>query len=320
MSVGTCREPVPFPALAAAWIGLAAAFAPGPSHARPLAEIERSERLLLCAHPDALPQSARDASPAGWVVDVADALARALGVRLEPVWTTNLLAVRRTTCDLHVAVVDDEAPAAGDAVRPLRLTRPLLAVQSLLVRRGADAADASMARRAEAPVAASPRALRGVGAPVGAWPPQAPRGDASPAAAPDALGGDWLVAVPSGSWAHIQLQRRGVRLAVSLLEDDEILDAVRDGRVDAGVVSSMGLGWYRKRHPQAELQADAAPLQSMGLDLSLALGLRQADAATAAAMDAALGRLQDDGTLAAIGARYGLALGGRGPPAGVSRP
>lgn len=252
---------------ARALAGLLLAAAGGAASARPLEEIARTRRLVLCAHPDALPWSARDGDRPGWVVELARAMAEARSWQMDVTWTPDTLAVRRSSCDLYLVSADeDDDPPRGDGVLPLRRSRALVSMETVL----AQPASAAPIGRLERDTA--------------------------------------KVAVPSGSWGHLQLLRRGVRLAVRHMDDDAILDAVRAGDVDAGIVSAPGLAWYRLRHPDAVLQAHAAPVADLGLDFGLALGLRQSDAAMAREVDTLLRELDARGVLATIGRRYGVTL------------
>ncbi|SMF82375.1 amino acid ABC transporter substrate-binding protein, PAAT family [Tistlia consotensis] len=89
--------------------------------ARPLDQIRERGRLLLCANPNALPWSARNGERHGIQVELADALARQLGVGLEVGWVVLSYHVARVDCDLVLdSIVDPEVQRE----RRVKLSRP----------------------------------------------------------------------------------------------------------------------------------------------------------------------------------------------------
>src|SRR4029077_6629265 len=63
------------------------------------------------------------------------------------------------------------------------------------------------------------------------------------------------VAMPSASLAHKILLDRPVDIAVSYVRETDILQAVRAGKVDVGLVSNVGFSWYRKLYPNVTLES-----------------------------------------------------------------
>jgi len=114
------------------------------------------------------------------------------------------------------------------------------------------------------------------------------------------------VATQSGSLAHVALLKRPVDVRVSLIHDEDVLDAVAKGDVDVGVVSNVALGWYLKRHPDADLEARSASVVQDVTGYPMAVGLRQADAATIKEFNSVIERLKASGKLAAVLSNYGL--------------
>lgn len=88
--------------------------------------------------------------------------------------------------------------------------------------------------------------------------------------------------------------------------EDEMLEAAARGEVSAAAVSVSSAGYYNLRHPQQRLTVVRAQDNEPELRWNLAVGLRRADDALLEAVNGALRSLLDDGTIAAIYARYGI--------------
>jgi polar amino acid transport system substrate-binding protein len=117
----------------AAFAGLVLLLAAGlPSaEASSLAEIRERGVFAVCAHPDALPYSSQDRVLPGFQLELAEAIARQLGVRLRLEWIVYTRHARRVECDATMGSIvksDGDAPRRGP-----RLTRPYLASGYVLV-------------------------------------------------------------------------------------------------------------------------------------------------------------------------------------------
>jgi polar amino acid transport system substrate-binding protein len=113
------------------------------------------------------------------------------------------------------------------------------------------------------------------------------------------------VGVSGRSLAAMILGRRGARLT-SFGYEDEMLEAVVSGDVDAAAVSPAAAGYFMLRHPDLPLRFVHAYDAEPELRWDVAVGLRRADASFRAAIDAALDRLGADGSLGRIYSRYGV--------------
>jgi polar amino acid transport system substrate-binding protein len=113
------------------------------------------------------------------------------------------------------------------------------------------------------------------------------------------------VAVQTRSLAAMLLGQRGVRLA-SFGFEEEMVNAVASGEVEAAAVSPATVGYFNLSHPDAPLRFIHAYDTEPELRWNLAVGLRRADAALREAIDAAIDRLVADGTVEKIYARYGI--------------
>jgi len=113
------------------------------------------------------------------------------------------------------------------------------------------------------------------------------------------------VAVQGRSLAAMLLARRGVGLTFFGYEE-EMVEAVARGEIDAAAVSPATAGYFNLRHPEARVRFVHAYDGEPELRWNLAVGLRRADAPLREAIDAAIDRLIADGTVGQIYSRYGV--------------
>ena len=229
--------------------------------ARPLEAIRDRGVLSLCAHANALPFASKTQEPPGFQIELARALAAALGVGLHVEWVVSGIQFRVADCDI---VLDTIAVAEAQAERRLQLSKPYQ--------------------------------RSGVGLAL--------RPDARGVARFDDLVGH-QVGVQGRSLAAMLLAQRGVRLTFFGYEE-EMVDAVARGEIEAAAVSPAAAGYFNLRHPQTPVQFVHAYDTEPELRWNLAVGLRRADPPLREAIDAAIDRLMSDGTVARIYARYGI--------------
>jgi polar amino acid transport system substrate-binding protein len=247
------RTAAAFAALAAAL--LAAEAAP----ARTLEAVRRSG-LAVCAHPDALPFASRKGELPGFQIELAEALAGRIGVKLLRHWVVNAFQWRRADCDIVLDAVADETVESEVRVRRSR-----------------------------------PYHRSGV---VGAV------RDDTHLAALTRIAPERRVGVQVGSIASMMLGQRG--LAISpFASEDEMLTALARREVDGAAVTRTALGWYNRTHPAARLRQVATFEDAPELSWNVAVGMLRPDEALLRAVDAAIGELGADGTVARIYERYG---------------
>jgi polar amino acid transport system substrate-binding protein len=107
--------------------------APAPVDAASLAAVRERGALNVCAHPDALPYSSQDRTLPGFQLELADAIAKRMGLKLHVDWIVFTRHARRLDCDATMGSIvkldaDNGAPARGP-----RLTRPYTATGYVLV-------------------------------------------------------------------------------------------------------------------------------------------------------------------------------------------
>jgi polar amino acid transport system substrate-binding protein len=113
------------------------------------------------------------------------------------------------------------------------------------------------------------------------------------------------VAVQTGSLAAMLLAKRGARLS-SFGHEEDMVDAVVKGEVDAAAVSPSTVGYFIFRHPEVPVRFVHAYDAEPELRWNLAVGLRRADPPFREAIDRALERLMAEGTVGRIYGRYGI--------------
>jgi polar amino acid transport system substrate-binding protein len=113
------------------------------------------------------------------------------------------------------------------------------------------------------------------------------------------------VAVQGRSLAAMLLARRGVALTFFGYEE-EMIEAVARGEIDAAAVSPATAGYFNLRHPETPVRFVHAYDGEPELRWNLAVGLRRGDPPFRQAIDAAIDRLVADGTVREIYSHYGV--------------
>jgi len=113
------------------------------------------------------------------------------------------------------------------------------------------------------------------------------------------------VGVLHNSLASLIVSRTPATLAPYGFEDD-MLEAVAKGEVDAGTVSAASAGYFNLKNPARQVTIVHAEDSQPDLQWAVGVGMRRADDALVENINRALSALLADGTLAAIYARYGV--------------
>lgn len=121
------------------------------------------------------------------------------------------------------------------------------------------------------------------------------------------LAPDQRVGVQVGSIVSMTLAKRGVKTAPFAFED-EILDALAKGEIDAAAVTPAAIGWFNRTHADAPVRRIPAFEGEPELNWNVAVGMLSPDEKLQQNVDAALRALLADGTLARIYARYDVEL------------
>lgn len=112
-------------AIAAACVALLmmGVLTPG-ARAASLTSIKERGLLRVCAHPDALPFSSQDRAQPGFQLEIADAIAKILGVRVTTQWIVFSRHARRADCDAVIGAVVQLTGENHGPPRGVLLTKP----------------------------------------------------------------------------------------------------------------------------------------------------------------------------------------------------
>jgi polar amino acid transport system substrate-binding protein len=230
---------------------------------RSLQAIAERGTLTLCVNPDALPWASKTGALPGFQVELAEDLAKRLGVSLTRQWVISVFQYRRVDCD----VVFDAIASKGASVEGgLRLSRPY------------QRSGVVLAVRNESGVAS----LAGLAA-------------------------GHRVGVLMGSLVSMTLDKRGIK-TTPFVREGELIEALASGEVEGAAVTPVAIGWYNRVHPQAPIRMIAAFANDPELNWNIAVGMIGPDDKLRQQIDAALGEMLADGTIARIYAGYGIEL------------
>src|SRR4051812_41946838 len=115
---------------------LAAVALLGSAEARSLDAISQRGAIAICAHPNALPFATRKGEPPGLQIELGEAIAARLGVRLVRHWVINDFQLPRADCDIVLDAIADRAALGDTGLRP---SRPYQRSGVVLAVRGEDA-------------------------------------------------------------------------------------------------------------------------------------------------------------------------------------
>jgi polar amino acid transport system substrate-binding protein len=107
--------------------------APPPMDAATLAGVRERGALKVCAHPDALPYSSQDPTLPGFQLELADAVAKRLGVKLHVDWIVFTRHARRVDCDATMGSIVKLDADGGAPRRGPQLTKPYTGTGYVLI-------------------------------------------------------------------------------------------------------------------------------------------------------------------------------------------
>jgi polar amino acid transport system substrate-binding protein len=121
------------------------------------------------------------------------------------------------------------------------------------------------------------------------------------------LGEHTKVGVQVGSVAAMIIGQRHVPISIFGFETDS-LDAVSNKEIDAAAVTPTAAGYFNLTHPDKALRILDRDEGVADLNWNVAVGMVRPDDALREAIDGALERLRNDGTIDRIYGRYGIVL------------
>jgi len=113
------------------------------------------------------------------------------------------------------------------------------------------------------------------------------------------------VGVQSGSIVQMLLGQRGVS-AIPFGFEDDMIDALAKGEIDAAAISPLTVGYFNLSQPDKAVRLLDAFAAEPELNWQIGVGMRRSDRFLRRAIDKAIGKLLDDGSVRAIYARYGI--------------
>ena len=115
------------------------------------------------------------------------------------------------------------------------------------------------------------------------------------------------VGVQVGSFAAMIIGQRHVPISTFGFEVDS-LDALANHEIDAAAVTPTMASYFNLTHPDKAVRILDRDESETDLNWNVAVGMVRPDDALRTAIDAALSKLRDDGTVERIYQRYGVAL------------
>jgi polar amino acid transport system substrate-binding protein len=116
-----------------------------------------------------------------------------------------------------------------------------------------------------------------------------------------------------GSTASVRLGQKGLQ-TIPFTFEDELVEAVGRGEVDAGLATPGSIGYYNLTHKDAPMKMVRDGDSMPELRWEVAVGMRKADDALVDAVNAALDRMLEQGVVSRIYASYGIEPGPPGKP------
>jgi polar amino acid transport system substrate-binding protein len=108
-----------------------------------------------------------------------------------------------------------------------------------------------------------------------------------------------------GSIASVRVGQKGLQ-TIPFTFEDELVEAVGRGEVDAGLATPGSIGYYNLTHKDAPVVLVPGDASMPEFQWQVAVGMRKADDALESAVNAALDRLLADGVIHRIYASYGI--------------
>jgi len=246
-------------------------------------EINKRGALRVCALADRLPFSSRDTSEKGFQIEIAEEIAKDLGVSLEITWLRYRFHARKAGCDMMMEAVskkdDDENKRDIEGARPLT--------------RASDSEKRKFPPTASIPIIRLETYLVG----------------------PNKLvdGNNTLksiktmnIGVMRGTWAHMLMQKAKIKHRTKFVTESELIQGVADGEVDAAFISSPNYFWFLKNNPSISLSAVRDFNFTREVSLNVGVLLRGADEATVNKINFILKDMLDRNVIQTIYSNYGI--------------
>jgi len=252
-------------------------------YAGTIEEINKRGALRVCALADRLPFSSRDTSEKGFQIELAEEIAKDLGVSLEITWLRYRFHARKAGCDMMMEAVskkdDDENKRDIEGARPLT--------------RASDSEKRKFPPTASIPIIRLETYLVG--------PKELVDGNNSLKSIKR-----MNIGVMRGTWAHMLMQKAKIKHRTKFVTEAELIQGVADREVDAAFISSPNYFWFLKNNPSISLSAVRDFNFTREVSLNVGVLLRGADEATVNKINFILKDLLDRNVIQNIYSNYGI--------------
>ena len=252
-------------------------------YAASLEEINKRGALRVCALSDRLPFSSRDTQNRGFQIELSEEIAKELNVDLEITWLRYRFHARKAGCDMMMEAVsrknDDKNKRDIEGAKPLT--------------RASDSEKKKFPPKVSIPIIRMETYLVG--------PEYLVIGKTSLKSIKD-----MNIGVMRGTWAHMLMQKAQIKYRTKFITEEELIQGVADGEVDAAFISSPQYWWFLKNNPSIFLAAIRDFDFTRDVSLNVGVLIRGADENTINRINEVLQHLLETNVIQNIYSSYGI--------------
>ncbi len=241
-----------------------------------LAEIQHVGVMSFCLNPDAMPYSQRDSTEGqpgnGFLYDISLELIKSMGLSARVVWLNSLERLNKTDCDLVPSALVEKKELDEQAAKILK--NPEKTFGRLFTLPYSQATGFLVSREK------SYQTLESLS--------------------------NTHVAVPSGSYAQVILNKMKIPVWVRFLTDEDIVNAVKDGEAGAGLVTKTGFEWYVQQFGDPGLHQLNIDIAAFEIRSDIGMVLRNSDANMLGLVNKKLTELKNQGLISKAMKKYGI--------------
>ena len=252
-------------------------------YAASLEEINKRGALRICALSDRLPFSSRDTQNRGFQIELAEEIAKELNVDLEITWLRYRFHARKAGCDMLMEAVSRKN--GDENKRDIEGAKPLT--------RASDSEKKKFPPKVSIPIIRMETYLVG--------PEFSVIGKTSLKSIKD-----MNIGVMRGTWAHMLMQKAQIKYRTKFITEEELIQGVVDGEVDAAFISSPQYWWFLKSNPSVSLAAIRDFDFTRDVSLNVGVLVRGADENTINRINEVLQHLLETNVIQNIYSSYGI--------------
>ena len=232
---------------------------------------------------DRLPFSSRDTSLRGFQIELAEEIAKDLGVSLEINWLRYRFHARKAGCDMMMEAVSRKNDDANK--RDIEGAKPLT--------RASDSEKRKFPPTASIPIVRMETYLVG--------PKELVSGKNTLKSIRN-----MNIGVMRGTWAHMLMQKAKIKYRTKFVTEPELIQGLADGEVDAAFISSPNYWWFLKNNPSISLIAVKDFDFTRDVTLNVGVLLRGADEETIDKINYILKSMLASNKIKEIYSNYGI--------------